>query len=155
VESPELGSIDKAALLSGGEFLLRFDDCQLPIGVLDTQFPGRYVSNNVPYLQVPGAPSDPQDGPEFALALTTGKVDQAAIGILGVACGSATTSCREDVRVALELQAPNGGSYVVTFRATSHFWSGTVQELEVSIGGADGTLSCTYSAKERTVNCGG
>lgn len=156
--SPELRGIDLQALINGGDFLLKFDECQLGELKVEAQLPGRYLLDPslLGYPQLSNASDDP-DAPDFALAFDASENSKdVPLGVLGFACGSSTTSCSSDVRVAAEFDAGDAGTYVVQMRLTTGYWQNQ-KDLKVTIRGGDAESSCTVgtssSQSAPTLDC--
>lgn len=145
LNSPELTSLDVDALLAGGEFLLSFEACELGPITIDGRLPGRYVVDRELLASV-GA-INPGDQPLAAVALDASQLDfQGAdlpLGVVAFACGG-SAPCRDDVRVAAELDAGDAGTFRLSFRVTETTWTGQ-EAITVELAAADGTARCTFT----------
>lgn len=146
LDSGVLKSLDLRALLSGGEFLLSFNRCELGPMTFDAEIPGRYT------LDVSRLKSGSADTelPPLALAISGDGIDYEGtgipLGVLLVGCGG-SGSCRDDLRVAAEFKT-GAGSFVATFRALQSFWSG--QTLSFRLDGRGTSSVCEYTNSSGT-----
>lgn len=148
--SPQFDGLTFSSFIDQGEFLMSFNHCDLGSVRFDAKLPGRYLATDSDLARSLFA--DPNLVPRHFIAVDLRQGNSGNLGIVALACGSATTSCRDDVLLAAEVLVPQLGTYVLWFRGTRSFWTdwsnhsySRAVAIDVGLIGADGRASCGAS----------